>query len=94
MTKGTFWISEKPDGGTSIGIEDYDVEFFDGMDHEMIYTLDPANLKLFTEKLSETHTGTFEEMLMEEFGVHLDRHSISLWMESRGIKYDFFSWTS
>lgn len=28
MVKGTFWIEEKKDGRVSIGIEDYDVEFF------------------------------------------------------------------
>ena len=32
MIKGTFWINNAQDGRTSIGIEDYDVEMFDGMD--------------------------------------------------------------
>ena len=94
MTKGTFWLSEKPDGGISIHIEDYGVECFGGMDCEMIYTLDPENLTLFTEKLSESHTGTFAQMLEEEFGISLDRQSISKWMDSRGIRYGSFFWTS
>ena len=94
MEKGSFWIERKQDGRTSIGIEDYDVEYFGRMDHEMIYMLDAENLKLFTKKLSEKHSGTLEQMIEEEFGIHLDQKSISMWMESCGIKYEFFSWTS
>ena len=43
MTKGTFWLERKPDGGVEIGIEDYDVEAFGGCDYEWIYTLDRVN---------------------------------------------------
>ena len=94
MIKGTFWINNAQDGRTSIGIEDYDVEMFDGMDYEMIYTLDVENLRKFAGKLAETHQGPLEQMIREEFGSHLDRQSISLWMEERGIRYEFFSWLS
>ena len=61
MEKGSFWIERKQDGRTSIGIEDYDVEYFGRMDHEMIYTLDAENLKLFYEKAfrkTQWHSGT------------------------------------
>lgn len=109
MVKGTFWIEERADGRVSIGIEDYDVEFFGGMDHEMIYTLDTENLRLFIEKLSETsgkqpgrvrpvfrkkNISSLKQLIEDEFGPHLDKKSISLWMDMKGIEYEFFSWTS
>ena len=94
MTKGTFWINAGQDGRTSIGIEDYDVEMFDGMDYEMIYTLDAENLRKFAGKLAETHPGTLEQMIKAEFGIHLDQKSISMWMDENGIRYEFFSWMS
>ncbi len=94
MIKGTFWIEKSPDGKTSIGVEDYDVEVFGGMDHEMICMLDEKNLELLTKILSETHDGTLKEMIEEEFGIHLDKKSLSLWMDSKGIEYEYFTWTS
>ena len=31
MKKGTFWLEEKPEGGVTIWIEDYEVEAFGGL---------------------------------------------------------------
>lgn len=52
MVKGTFWLEPKPNGDITIGIEDYDVEFFDGGDHEMMWTLGPENTTKLTDILS------------------------------------------
>ncbi len=94
MTKGTFWIEEKPGRKTSIGITDYDVEFMDGADYEWIYTLDAENLKLLAAKLEQTHSGTLRDMIEAEFGIHLDKKSLRLWLDENGIEYEFFSWVS
>lgn len=94
MTKGTFWIEEKPDGGVSIGVEDYDVEMFCGGDYEWIYTLDRENRKKMEDILSQLYSGTFEEMIEEEFGIHLDKKIMRLWLNENGIEFDFYSWLS
>ena len=91
MTKGTFWLEEKEDGSVSIGIEDYDVEAFGGRDYEWIYTLDRKNRKKMTGILSQTQEGTLREMIAEEFGIHLDKKSMTQWFEENKIKYEFFS---
>ncbi len=92
MIKGTFWLEEKPDGGVSIGIEDYEVEMFGGGDYEWIYTLDRENRKKMEEILSKTYSGTFEEMIEEEFGIHLDKKILRFWLKDNGIEFEFYSW--
>ena len=104
MTKGTFWLENKPDGGISIGIEDYDVEAFNGCDYEWIYTLDRVNKEKFIAILLKTlcedrtnatekpYTASLEAMIEAEFGIHLDKKSIMLWFEENDIQYDFCSW--
>lgn len=94
MTKGTFWLEEKPNGGVSIGIEDYDVEAFGGADYEWIYTLDSGNIVRLTAVLAKTHTGSLEQMIAAEFGIHLDKKSMKQWFDDNGIEYEFFSWIS
>lgn len=94
MEKGTFWLDPNPNGDLTIGIEDYDVEFFDGGDHEMMWTLDPENIKKLTDILSRTHNGSLEQMIEMEFGIHLDKKSLCEWLDENCIKYKYFFWTS
>jgi thiamine monophosphate kinase len=93
MTKGEFRITEQADGKTSIGIEDYDVEYFGGCDHEMIYTLDPENLQKFMRALKCSRESLYQ-VIEEEFGVHLDKKNFGKWLQENEIKYDYFCWTS
>lgn len=104
MTKGTFWLERNAGGGVSIGIEDYGVEAFGGADYEWIYTFDGANTEKLIATLSKAQgingfkrflapdKGTLESMIEEEFGIHLDKKSMKLWLDSNGIAYDFNSW--
>lgn len=92
MIKGIFWLEEKPDGGASIGIEDYEVEMFCGGSYEWIYTLDRENRKKMEDVLSQTCSGTFKEMIEEEFGIHLDKKIMRLWLQQNGIEFEFNSW--
>lgn len=94
MALGTFWVEARQDGKISIGIEDYDVDFFDGGDHEMIYTLDSANLQKLEDALSQVQSGTLEEMIEKEFGVHLTKKNFKEWLQDRQIDYEYFFWTS
>ena len=92
MIKGTFWLEEKSDGGVTIWIEDYKVEAFDGADYEWCYSLDAANRRKLTDILSRSNSGSLEQLIAAEFGIHLDRQSPKLWLDKNGIEYEFFSW--
>ena len=94
MEKGTFWLEPEPNGDITIGIEDYDVEFFDGGDHEMMWTMDHENIRKLTDVLSRTHTGSLEHMIEKEFGIHLDKRSFGKWLDENEIEYKYFFWTS
>lgn len=92
MIKGTFWLEEKKVGGVTIWIEDYEVEAFGGADYEWCYSLDQENTAKLTDILSRTNTGSLEQMIAEEFGVHLDKKSAKQWLDDNGVEYEFFSW--
>ena len=92
MIKGTFWLEEKSDGGVTIWIEDYEVEAFDGADYEWCYSLDKANTDKLTDILSLSNSGSLEQMIEAEFGIHLDKKSMKQWLDDNGVNYEFFSW--
>ena len=92
MIKGTFWLEEKSDGGVTIRIEDYEVEAFDGADYEWCYSLDAANTMKLTNILSRSNSGSLEQMIEAEFGIHLDKKSAKQWLDENGVEYEFFSW--
>ena len=92
MIKGTFWLEEKPEGGVTIWIEDYEVESFEGADYEWCYSLDAANTMKLTNILSRSNSGSLEQMIEAEFGIHLDKKSAKQWLDENGVEYEFFSW--
>ncbi|MBR3124899.1 MAG: hypothetical protein IKF42_05665 [Mogibacterium sp.] len=92
MIKGTFWLEEKPDGGVTIWIEDYNVEAFGGADYEWCYSLNSVNTKKLTDILSCSNNGTLEQMIESAFGIHLDKLSPKQWLDENGVEYEFFSW--
>ncbi len=94
MEKGTFWLDWRKGGKVTLGKEDYDVEFFGGGDHEMLYTMDAENREKLTAVLSRTHKGSLEQMIEMEFGIHLDKKNLRKWLDENRIEYKFFSWTS
>ena len=75
MIKGTFWLEEKPEGGVTIWIEDYNVESFGGADYEWCYSFDTANTAKLTNILSQSNNGSLKQMIENEFGIHLDKKS-------------------
>ena len=83
---------EKPEGGVTIWIEDYDVESFGGADYEWCYSFDPANTRKLTDILSRSNRGSLKQMIEAEFGIHLDKKSAKLWLDENGVEYEFFSW--
>ena len=93
MIKGTFWLEKKPEGGVTIWIEDYEVEYFGGGDYEWCYSFDQDNTNKLTDILSQSNSGTLEQMIESEFGIHLDeKRSMKVWLDENGIEYEFFSW--
>ena len=78
-----------------VSYEDYEAETFGGDDYEAIYTLDEENReKLILALLDEGLRGSFEDMILERFGVCLDKGSFAGYCDERQIKYDLFTWIS
>ena len=94
MSLGNFWVERENSGKLRIGGEDYDVQWFGGGDHEMVYTFSPASAAELERVLGETQTGSLEQMIEAEFGRSLEKKRFSAWLEERGIEYDHFTWTS
>ena len=89
---GSFKINRQEDGTIKITQEDYDVECFDGMCVEVTYTLNSANAQKLFEILRQRHQGTLEDMMVEEFGIALEKQSFSAFCGEREIEYETFTW--
>ena len=94
MKKGTMFYSEHKDGGITLGYEDCNVECFGGCDYEATYNLSKESTDQFRAILAKDHSGTLEQMIIEVFGIHLDKESLSQWFDKHNIKYDLFTWIS
>ena len=92
MSLGKFIYTEMPQGGIQVSYEDYNVEFYDGMDYEAIYTFDAANMEKLRSILAKDHKGPLESMIREEFGDCLEKKSFAMWLDENDIKYKFFNW--
>lgn len=60
------------DGSAEIGYEDYDVEFFDGADYEVMYYLDKNNFKLLLDALGISRKDKIKKYLIDEFNENFD----------------------
>ena len=94
MIKSEFVLKEQKDGGISLSYEDYDVDLLGGRDYEVNYSLDAENVQKLRSYLSEKHTGTLKEMIVEEFGTNLDKKSFSQTCKDEGISFGLFTWSS
>lgn len=94
MTKGTMLLKEHDDGSLEISYEDYDVEIFGGGDYEAIYNIDTENAEKLRRYLMKSHSGSMEEMLVDEFGIHMDKRSFASTCDENGIQYELFTWIS
>lgn len=83
------------DLGLSIEYEDYDVEYFDGADYEVHYSLNAESRKKLIGALqAEGRTGTLKEMILSHFGTCLEKDSFCCYCDERGIQYGLFTWNS
>jgi len=94
MDKGAMFYSDHQDGGITLGYEDMDVECFGGMDYEATYMLDPENADKLRAILSESHSGSLKEMIIEAFGLYLDKVALSSWFKEHDIEYNLNIWIS
>lgn len=92
MTKGKVMFDELADGSIRLGYVDYDVEMFGGENYEASYTIDKENTSKLREYLEKNNSGTLEEMIISEFGIHLDKKSFSAVCNENGIEYDLKTW--
>ena len=76
-----------------VGYEDYDVEVFGGGDYEVTYLLDKENrIKLFQVLTSEGHSGNLSNMVLNHFGLSLEKESFSDYCSRHGIVFQQHVW--
>lgn len=93
MTKGKFGLS-KADGKIRIEYEDYNVEFFDGSDYEVIYSFDRKNSEKLERVLGAVGEEDLIRVITEKFGECLDIGDFTGFCNEKGIKYELFTWIS
>jgi hypothetical protein len=59
----------------------------------VVNTLDPENMQKFMRTLKCSRE-SLDQVIEEEFGVHLDKKNFGKWLQENEIKYDYFCWTS
>ena len=75
------------DGSSEIGYEDYDVEFFDGADYEVMYYLDKNNFKLLLNSLGISKKDKIEKYLINEFDKNFDSNKFEDFCNEKNIKF-------
>lgn len=92
MTKGKVTFVERDDGSVLLSYTDYNVEIFGGDDYEVKYVIDSENVVKLREYLEKNNSGTLEEMIINEFGIHLDKKSFAAVCKEQGIEYQLNTW--
>ena len=77
------------DGSAKIGYEDYDVEFFDGDDYELMYYLDENNFGLLLDSLgiSKNSNSNIEDHLIDKFGENFNSSKFEDFCNEKNIKF-------
>ena len=75
------------DGSAEIGYEDYDVEFFDGADYEVMYYLDENNFELLIDSLGISKKDKIKIHLIKEFDKNFDSNKFEDFCNEKNIKF-------
>lgn len=75
------------DGSAEIGYEDYDVEFFDGTDYEVMYYLDENNFELFLDSLGISKKDEIKNHLIKKFDKNFDSNKFEDFCKDKNIQF-------
>lgn len=75
------------DGSAEIGYKDYDVEFFDGADYEVMYYLDENNFELLLDSLGISKKDKIKNHLIKEFDKNFDSNKFEDFCNEKNIKF-------
>ena len=75
------------DGSAEIGYEDYDVEFFDGDDYELMYYLDENNFGLLLDSLGISKKDKVKDYLIDEFGENFNSSKFEDFCNGKNIEF-------
>lgn len=80
-------FSFNPDGSAVIGYEDYDVEFFDGCDYEVMYYLDKDNFRLLLDSLGISKKDNIKNNLVDKFDKNFDSAKFEDYCKGKNITF-------
>ena len=89
---GKAFVTDKGDA-LIVGYEDFDVDLLGGGDYEATYLLSKENrLKLYKALTAEGHTGNLSHMVLDHFGLSLEKESFSDYCSRHGIVFQQHVW--
>lgn len=87
-------LTEYDSGSIRVEVVDYGIYEYGGGDMEMWYEIDSENAKKLKNALKGKHSGSFEEILIAEFGKTFNMPDFQKFCNENDVKYRFQTWTS
>lgn len=91
-TSGLLFTKNK-DKSIRVEVIDYGVEEFGGQDWESCYDLTKENAAILFNELKKLHNGSFEQMLIAEFGEGFRTFEFEKFCKEHGIHYSHYTWS-
>jgi hypothetical protein len=85
-------FTQHDDGSIRAEVVDYGVSEFGGGDWESWYDLDKENAQKLYALLKKKHSGTFEEMMVAEFGKVFQTYYFERFCRENDIHYVHDTW--
>lgn len=92
MDTSGLMFTRNSDGSIRVEVVDYGEEYFGGHDWESWYDLDKTNAEKLYVELSKTHSGTFKEMLVSEFGERFNTPEFEKFCKERNVVFSHMTW--
>lgn len=86
-------VNEKDDGTIELFFCDYDVEEFGGHDFECTYKFDKENSEKFRNALSQSFSGSLEEMVIAAFSKNFIVPFFYSFCKVNGITFEVSIWS-
>lgn len=85
-------FTQNDDGSVRLEVVDFGVSEFDGGDWECWYDLDKDNAQLLFNELSKLHKGSFQEMVIAQFGDTFAIPEFVKFCKEHNIEYSHGTW--
>lgn len=86
-------FTENKNGSIKVEVVDFGVEVLGGHDWESSYDLTKENAAILFNELKKLHNGSFEQMLIAEFGEEFSTLKFEKFCKKHNISYSHYIWS-